>query len=183
MDNKIIHTATTKTGKTISFRYPTIADVEILKDYIKELSVEKTFILFQGQQKTLEQEKKGLKEKIKAISENKAVFILAFINGKLAGLSDVELQPMAKSHVGDLGITVAKKYRGEEIGKLLMGLVLVEAVKKIRELKIITLECFAINIAANNLYRKLGFVEYDHLPDGLKCRGKFSDSILMYKKI
>ena len=51
MENNIIHTAITKSGKTISFRYPTIDDAEILKNYINKISAEKSFLLMQGVQK------------------------------------------------------------------------------------------------------------------------------------
>jgi len=180
---KFIFQTKTKTGQTVSFRYPTIADAQILMNYINKLSAEKSFILFQGEQQTLKREKKWLQEKIKAIKKNKAVFVLAFINENLIGLSDVELQPMAKNHVGDFGITVAQKYRGKGIGKILMDLIISQAIKKIKKLKIITLECFATNDIGLGLYKKMGFIEYGRLTQGLKRRGKFCDSILMYKKI
>lgn len=59
MEN-IIFQSTTKTGKTVSFRYPTINDAQILMDYINKISLEKTYILMQGVQKTLNEEKNGL---------------------------------------------------------------------------------------------------------------------------
>lgn len=49
MDTKIIYKSKTKTGKEIIFRYPTIDDVEILKDFINKISAEKTYVLFQGE--------------------------------------------------------------------------------------------------------------------------------------
>ena len=39
-----------KSGEEIFFRYPTIKDVEQLKNYINQISLEKTFILYQGEQ-------------------------------------------------------------------------------------------------------------------------------------
>lgn len=182
MENIIFQT-TTKTGKTISFRYLTIDDVEILKNYINKISAEKSFILLQGKQKTLEEEKKWVDSAVKEINNKTAVFILAFIENKLVGLSDIQTAYEAKLHVGSFGITVAKDCRGEGIGKILMKLVIKESIKNIKKLKIITLECFAINLAGIGLYKKLGFKEYGCLPNGLKRRGKFSDAILMYKKV
>jgi len=181
MENNIIHTAVTKSGKTVSFRYPTIDDAEILMNYINKISLEKTFILFQGQQKTLEDEVKWLEIFTKNKNEN--VIILAFIEDKLIGLSDIKLGFSAKNHVGSFGITVAKEYRGEGIGKKLMEFVIKESIKNIKDLKIIELECFASNLIAQNLYKKFGFKEYGRLPKGLKRRGKFDDAILMYKKV
>jgi len=64
-----------------------------------------------------------------------------------------------------------------------MDLVIKKAIKNIKELKVITLECFTTNTIAISLYQKLGFKEYGRLPQGLKRRGKFVDETLMYKKI
>lgn len=183
MENKIIHTAVTKSGKIISFRYPTINDAEILMNYINKISAEKSFILFQGEQQTLEEETKWLKDKLEKINKNECVFITAFIGNKLIASSEITLQSKVKNHIGVFGITVAKKYRGEGIGKILMELVIEESIEKIKDLKIIDLEVFANNLIAQNLYKKMGFIEYGRLPDGLKRRGKFVDAILMYKKV
>ncbi|MDD4027203.1 MAG: GNAT family N-acetyltransferase [Candidatus Shapirobacteria bacterium] len=183
MNNKIIHTATTKTGKTVSFRYPTIADAEILKNYINKISAEKSFITFQGEQQTLEEEIKWLKEKIELITKDECVFIMAFIDNKLVASSEITLKNLVKKHIGSFGITVDIDYRGEGIGKTLMELVIKESIKKIKQLKIIELEVFGDNSIAQNLYKKMGFIKYGRLPNGLKHGKKFVDAILMYKQI
>jgi len=183
MDNKIIHTAITKTGKTVSFRYPTTHDAERLKDYINKLSTEKTFILLQGEQQSLEEETKWLKNKLELVLKKECVFIMAFIDGKIAGSSEITLKSLAKKHVGVFGITINKEYRGDGIGNILMNLVIKESVKKIKYLKIIELSVFANNYIAQNLYKKMGFVEFGRLPDGIKRLGKFEDEILMYKLV
>ncbi len=117
------------------------------------------------------------------VNKKECVYILAFIKNDLIACSEITLEPLIKNHIGDFGITVAKKFRGEGIGKILMDLVIKESIKNIKNLKIITLECFGINIIGLNLYKKLGFKEYGILPGGLKRRGKYEDAILMYKKI
>ena len=60
MSEKIIYTTKTKTGKTISFRYPAIDDVQVVTDFINKASKERTFITFQGEQQSLEDEQKYL---------------------------------------------------------------------------------------------------------------------------
>lgn len=181
--DKYIYQITTKTGNTVSFRYPTIMDAEILMNYINKISAEKSFISFQGEQQTLEKETNWLKDKLEKIKEKECVYLLGFIDNKLIGCSEVELKSLIKKHIGGFGISVAKECRGEGVGKILMDLVIKEAIKNIKELKIITLECFAINNIAINLYQKLGFKEYGRLPQGLKRQGKFVDEVLMFKKI
>jgi RimJ/RimL family protein N-acetyltransferase len=176
-----IDTFISKSGKEIKFRYPTIDDAEILKNYINKISLEKTFILMQGVQKTLRDEIKWIQNFLK--TPNKTVIILAFVDKKLVGVSDISLKDEAKKHIGSFGITITKKFRGQGIGEKLMDLVISESIKNIKDLKIIELEVFGQNKTAQNLYRKLGFIEYGKLPKSLKRRGQFDDAIYMYKKI
>lgn len=75
---------------------------------------------------------------------------------------------MPKSHVGEFGISVALDFRGQGIGQKIMELVISESIRAMPEIKIIDLEVFSQNQIAQNLYRKLGFIEYGKLPDGLK---------------
>lgn len=182
MENIILQT-TTKSGKTVSFRYPTIDDVQILTDYINKLSLERTFITFQGEQQTFEEEKKWLEDKLEKINKKECVFIMAFIDEKLVASSEITLKSLVEDHIGSFGITVDIDYRGEGIGRNLMELVVYESIKNIEKLKIIILGVFADNPIAQNLYKKLGFIEYGSLPEGIKHKDNFVDHILMYKKI
>lgn len=183
MDNKIIFKTTTKTGKTLTFRYPTIDDLQMLTDFINKASQEKTFINFQGEEIKLEDEKKWLDSTIEKIKSKEKVYLMAFVDGNFAGASDIELGSFTKRHNGLFGIIIDNNYRGEGVGEALMKLVISESKKNIKELKIIILECFADNFIAKNLYKKLGFIEYGLLPDGIKRKGKYMDEVLMYNKI
>ena len=170
-----------KTGKEILFRYPTIDDAKKLMNYINKLSAERTYILMQGVQKTLEDEKKWLQSFLE--HQDRKVIISAFYKNKLIGVSAIELKDGAKNHVGGFGITVAKDFRGEGIGKKLMELVLNESIKHIKGLKIIQLEVFGENKLAQNMYQKFGFQEFGRLPQGVKRLNRYDDAILMYKKV
>ena len=182
MEN-IISQFTTKSGKTVYFRYPTINDAEILMNYINKLSLEKTFLTLQGEQQTLEEETKWLKSFIEKINKSELVFLMAFIGDNLIATSHIELKDKIKNHIGGFGITVSKDYRGDGIGKKLMELVISESIKKIKGLKIIELEVFGDNPIAQNLYKKMGFIEYGRLPKGIKHKEKFVDAVLMYKNL
>lgn len=182
MENIILETKT-KSDKTISFRYPTIDDTEILMNYINKISLEKSFITFQGEQTTFEDEKKWLESKLEAIQNKKCVFILAFIENKLVGNTDINSGVFFAKHVGDFGITIDIDYRGNGIGELLMDLVIKESIKNIDGLKIIKLGVFSDNLIGQNLYKKMGFIEYGRLPEGAKHADNFVDEIFMYKKI
>lgn len=182
-DNKIILKTTTKTGKTLTFRYPTIGDLQILTDFVNKVSKEKTFIDLQGEKVKIEDEKKWLELTLEKIKNKEKVAIIAFVNDKLAGFSDIELDTFANKHNGIFTITIDRDYRGNGIGKALMKLVISKAKKNIEGLKLIVLDCFASNIVAKKLYRKMGFVKYGCLPDGFKRRGKYDDQVFMYKEI
>ena len=182
MENIIFQT-TTKTGKSLTFRYPTIDDLQILTDYINKASAEKTFITYQGEQVSLEEETKWLNSKLEDIQNKKGVFVLAFIDGKLVGNSDIESGIFFARHVGNFGITIDIDFRGEGIGEILMDLVIKEAIKNINGLKIIKLGVFSNNSIAQKLYKKMGFIEYGRLPGGDKYKGGFVDEILMYKLV
>lgn len=178
-----IDTFTTKSGKEIKFRYPVIEDAENLKNYINKISAEQSFLLLQGFQNTTESETNWLKDKLEKISKNQSVYLCGFCDDQLVTCAEVELGFEAKSHVGNFGISVALDFRGFGIGEKIMELVIAESIKKMPELKIVDLEVFGQNQIAQNLYRKMGFIEYGKLPNGLKRKGQFDDAIYMYKKI
>lgn len=181
--DKYIYQTTTKSGKEIKFRYPTIDDLQILINYINKASKEKTFITFQGEKIKLEDEKKWLESTIQKIKKKEKIYLMAFVDGQFAGSSDIELASMVRKHIGIFGIIVDNNFRGGGIGKLLMDLVIKEATKNLIGLKIITLECFANNKVAISLYQKMGFIKFGCLPKSLERKGKMDDAILMYKKV
>lgn len=180
---KIIYKNKTKTGRIISFRYPTIDDLQIITNFMNKISKERTFISFQGEEIKLENEKKWLKSTIQKIKNKEKVYIMAFIGKNFVGSSDIDLQDKIKFCQGFFGIIIDKDFRGDGIGKILMEQVIKEAKKNMKNLKIITLEVFGSNSIAQNLYKKLGFVEFGRLPEGIKYKNEFIDEVLMYKKI
>jgi putative acetyltransferase len=180
---KIIFQGKTKTGKEIIVRYPEISDLEQLLNYINTVSDERIFIRYQGEHETLESEKKYLDKKLDEIKNKKSVNLLAVSNGQIVGVSDVKMFDKTEKHIGLFGITIAKDFRGEGIGSLLMDLVLKEAEKELVGLKIITLEVYSTNEIAKKLYSKMGFKEYGFLPGGVSRNNTFEDAVMMYKNI
>jgi ribosomal protein S18 acetylase RimI-like enzyme len=183
MDGKIVFEGTTKKGTPITIRYPTKNDVQAMLDYINMLSKEQTFIRFQGEELTLEFETNYLNELLKKFTELKAVHLLVFTDNNLIGSADINLDEKVFQHNGVFGITVAKDYRGEGIGTLLMEKTLEEAVKELPDLKLITLGAFATNPLAIQMYEKFGFKEYGTLPEGIVHKGEFIDYKYMFKKV
>lgn len=180
---KVVFQGKTKTGKEIIVRYPRMSDLKKMLDYINTLSDEKTFIAYQGEHETMESERKYLKKRLEDIENKKATHLLVFHKNELIGISDIKIKERVKKHVGEFGITVAKEFRGDGIGKLLIDLIEKEAKKEIPQMKIITLSVFPTNEIAKNLYRKSGFIEYGILPNGLSRNDHFEDEIFMYKQV
>jgi len=179
----IVYRGKTKSGKDLLIRYLSKEDIPELLKLMNKISLEKTFILFQGEQLTLKEETKYVQEKLKKIKKNKLVKLLAFVNNQLAGVSDIELKNKVVSHQGSFGIIIDKNFRGDGVGGILMDNVIKEAKEKFKSLKIIDFDVFGDNIIAQNLYKKMGFKKYGLLPKGIKHRDKFVDQILMYKEI
>jgi len=179
----IIYQGKTKTGKKIVVRYPEMGDLEEMLVFINNLSDEKTFVRYQGEHETVESEKKYLEGRLEAIKDKKAVHLLVFCKNKLIGASDIHMMDKTEKHIGVLGISIAKNFRGEGVGKILMNLVEEEAKKKLPDLKMITLGVNSPNTVARDMYKKMGFVEYGILPNGISRGEKFENAVLMYKNI
>jgi RimJ/RimL family protein N-acetyltransferase len=178
-----IYQGRTKTGRNIIVRYPNLSDLNEMLRYINELSREKTFITYQGEQETLESEAQFLNSKLKGIRDKTSILLLVINNKKVIATAGIDMHDKTQNHVGVLGISIAKNFRGDGIGKLLMDLIIKEAKKKIAAIKIVTLNVYSTNSIARNLYKKIGFIEYGILPKGIIRGGKFEDTILMYKNI
>lgn len=180
---KIVFQGKTKTGKEIIIRYPQIGDEKEMWRYINELSREKTFIRFQGEEILFEDEKNYLKSLLKQIEERKSLSLLVFYGNKLVSIAGINMRDKTEKHIGVFGISVAKVFRGDGIGKILMEKLFEEAKKEIPQLKIVTLEVYQKNSIARRIYEKFGFKEYGLLPNGIMRDNTFEDDILMYKNI
>jgi RimJ/RimL family protein N-acetyltransferase len=180
---KVIYTGKTKQGKDILVSYPKSSDAKSLLDYINTLSREKTFIRFQGETISLEDEIKYLEDQLDKISKGRAIQLLAFCGEELISVIDFRMQDKTERHIGMLGISVAKNFRGEGIGSLMLELVLNEAVTNFPSLEIVCLQVFSNNTIAIGMYEKFGFIEYGKLPRGIKLEGGYDDMIYMYKNV
>ncbi len=183
MEEKIVYKGTTTKGHTILIRYPTEKDAQTMCDYINALSIEQTFVRFQGEQISLEDEEKYLQEQLKKIAKKQTVQLLVFCNEQLIGIAGIDMKDRTEKHEGVLGISLQKEFRGEGIGKKLMELLLQEAEDNVPNLRLVTLGVFGHNDLAINMYKKFGFFEHGRLPEGVAHKGQFVDHVYMYKKI
>ena len=183
MKRKIVFKGLSKKGNKIIVCYPTEDDAQIFCDYINALSKEKTFVRFQGEEVSLEDETKYLNTQLEKIAKKQTVELLVFCNNKLIGISSIDMKDKTESHEGVFGISVARESRGEGIGRKFMQLVLEEAEKNMPQLRIITLGVFGDNPLAKKMYEEFGFKEYGKLPKGSLHKEKYVDHIYMYKNV
>ncbi len=167
----------------VVFRYPLEGDAPALLEYINTVSREQTFISFQGEQLSLEQEIAWLRSRLEVIAAGGGVSILACEGNDVIGTSAVDSKPLAESHIGVFGITVAAHRRGLGIGSLLMDLTIAEAERRLNGLRIIELSVFGNNPRAQRMYSDKGFVQFGRLPEGFRHRGAFVDQILMFRRV
>ncbi len=182
MKEKIVYQGKTKKGNHIIIRYPNKDDARAMCNYINTLSKEQTFIRFQGEEVSLENETKYLNSQLEKIEKKQAVQLLVFFGNQLIGISGIDMKDKTESHEGSFGISIAKEFRGEGIGKKLMELVIEEAKNNLSQLKIITLGVFGNNPLASAIYKKFGFKEFGTLPEGILHKGEYINHVYMYKK-
>ena len=179
---KIVWEGRSRQGKNILIRSLQHNDAEALCRYMNALSEERTFIRFQGEQLTLEEETAYLSGQLQRMEQNQTIQLVALCEGTVVGAADVNRKDLVEKHVGVLGMSVAQPYRGEGIGALLLETVLKEAAAQLPHLRIIILEVFSDNTLAIAMYQKYGFVEYGRLPEGILHNQSYVDTVYMYRK-
>jgi RimJ/RimL family protein N-acetyltransferase len=178
----IVYQGKTNKDHEIVIRYPMKTDSAEMLRYINTLSKEQTFILFQGEQLTIKEETAYLRSLLNKMKKGNAMMLLVFYHNQLIGESNVEMRDKATKHEGSFGISIAREFRNEGIGKILIQVTLDEAKKTLSNIRIMTLGCFANNPLAYELYKKFNFIEYGKLPKGILHKGTYIDHIFMYKQ-
>ncbi len=171
-----------KLGKKFILRTPKEQDVEALHRFVSDLIAEDIYLL-RGPQDTisLEEEKKWLNSKLKEIEDKEMVLITAFFEDKVAGQVHLEVGEYRGRYLGKIGISIAKEFRGEGLGEKLMTEIEAEALNL--KLKILHLEVFVDNKVADNLYKKLGYIEFGMLPKSIEYKGNMIDEKYLYKRL
>lgn len=163
-------------------------DIQRAQEFLEYFNslVEEEAMICLDRKKNLEQEIKWLNSNLEAQQKKKKVVTIAEDekNRRIVGIAEITLKSERQSHVGELGISVKKEYRGKGVGKMLLDSVLSLAVEKLDpKPQIIRLSVFSENDVAINLYRKAGFIEVAVVPEQYQYKGKKVDEIIMIKKV
>ncbi|GIW63570.1 MAG: N-acetyltransferase [Patescibacteria group bacterium] len=170
-----------KDTELVTIRYPRWQDLDKLLEYTNNLAQEDTYIALDNRAISRDEEIEYLSSTFKAIEQGNKVLLIAELNNKIISVADIKRKSnfAKEKHIGILGISVSKDYRGLGLGKVMLSSVIKEASNVISGLKMIVLEVFSENEVAVNLYKRFGFVEFGRLKKGLYYKDSYIDCIKM----
>jgi len=180
---KIVKTFITKTGQEAVIRYPKWEDLDAMIDFINGISAEDIYTTFSGEVIYKDGELHFLTEMIKSMEHRNGVYLTCFVEGNMAGSATVLRETAHRKrsyHVGMFGINIDKNFRSNGIGEEFAKETLKEAKRHIEGVKMFTLNVYAPNEVAINLYKKLGFKESGRIPKAIWYKGDYIDLINMY---
>ncbi len=167
-----------KDGREVTLRAPKWDDLDDMLEFINSLVDEGADIMMDTKQ-TREQEVEWLARLLTRLEKDEITVVVAEVDGRFVGQTEVTPQNMRSKHVGVLGIALKDGCR--EIGTELMK----EAETQSRRLglEILNIEVFATNDRAKHVYEKLGYREVGAWPKVIKKDGAYIDGILMSKEL
>ncbi len=173
---------TAKNGKEVVLRSMKWEDIDSVLKYADDLYQEwennLSFGVPMSKKPTFEEEGRWLADNLLSIEQGKQVCVVAEVDGKLAGCSQVDKpQNIAMSHYGDLGISLSKEFRDTGIGSEMMKTLLDESRKA--GFVFIELKVFSSNPRAIHLYEKMGFKQTGRVPSKIIRNGNQIDDIIM----
>ncbi len=153
--------------------------VRELNSFINALVDEGALILVDSHV-SLKDEAAWKKDWISKQERKNGYLLVARVEGKLAGTSEASRERWKGRNNINLGLALAKAYRGIGLGEALLrtnaGLTEVFFKPKPKNIYLSVLET---NKPAYNLYRKLGFKEFAVFPGWVLHKGKYMDGIFL----
>lgn len=169
-----------KDGRRVILRTPMWEDLDDLMELINSLVEEEALIVI-NRKVTREEEAEWLSEHLVNIEKGRAIVVTAEIGGKVIGNSEVTKLGGNQSHVGILGIIVAKEYRDLGIGMRMLETLIEESRKT--GLKLLVLDMLSTNARARHVYEKVGFKEAGRVPKMVFTKEGYIDVIRMYLEL
>lgn len=171
-----------KDGRELTLRKAEKGDAANILAYLNQIGGESDNLLFgkDGMQMPVEAEEEFI-ESVNA-SET-SVMLVGLVENEIACVGSISASSRERiAHLGEVAVSVAKKYWRLGIGEALMK-GLIAFASQTGRLKTLYLGVRDGNDGAVALYHKLGFMEYGKFPGFFQINGQFQDEILMYKKI
>ena len=172
--------------KIIRLRDRTIVRIELLtgkedsrefQRFINALTREGTYLLM-NKSVTLDEEKQWLQTQNTAQRKGQQLHLKALVDEHLIGTCSAK-PGFGRNHGNvNLGITIAKPWRGKGIGHILLKELIQQSENKWRP-KNIYLQVVSVNKKALHLYESLGFRIIARLPQWFEYDKKFYDEYLL----
>ena len=176
----VLYVFTAKDGREVILRTPKWEDLNDALEFINSL-VEEDAMILMNTKKTREQEIDWLLENMKKLEKGKIIMITAEVDGRMVGIVEIRPHFGKMSHVGSLGISIKKGYRGIGIGFDLMKEAEKHAIHM--RLKTMQLEVFEKNERAIHVYEKMGYKVTGRIPEGVLQNDEYMDVLIMTRKL
>jgi RimJ/RimL family protein N-acetyltransferase len=174
-------TMTLRDGKRVELRgLRANENIRMLCNFINAFTRERAY-LTRNKLISLKKEREWLKKTLKDERRGNEIYLGAFYKGRLVGSCEGHRGSEAMRRNVEMGITVAKEFRGVGLGKLLLKRV-INLVKRKLKPRIIYLYYLEDNKPALALYEKMGFREVARLPKWVDHYGKLQDDVIMVLK-
>ncbi|MBO3832463.1 MAG: GNAT family N-acetyltransferase [Candidatus Brockarchaeota archaeon] len=167
-------------GRRLVLRSPRWEDLDELMSFINSLVEEGTNITV-NRKVTREEEAEWLAELLANIEKGRTIGVVAEVDGKVVGNSEVTRGTGSQGHVGFLGVGVAREYRDLGIGTRMLK-TLIEESRRIG-LRLLVLDVYAMNARARHVYKKLGFREAGTVPNMACTKNGYVSVIRMFLEL
>ncbi|HXE57529.1 MAG TPA: GNAT family protein [Gemmatimonadales bacterium] len=169
-------------GRTVVLRHPEPDDAPAVLAYLRLAGGESPYLTFGSEGPGLSEAEE--REFLARVAATDNTFALAALDGdRVVGLVTFEggRRPRTR-HTGELGISVAREYHGQGVGRALLERLIgwAQASGVVRKLD---LRVRVDNAAAIRLYERLGFVVEGRIRRDLLIDGAFHDAFLMGRPI
>lgn len=174
---KIIKSFKSKKGNNTIIRYPQPGDLDNVLQFANALVEEDTFVML-NQPMTREEEEKWLRDTLEKMEKGQKIQLVCEVNGVYAGNCEIRRRDKRQSHVGEVGISIAKAYREEGIGTELLKTLIDEG--KGMGLRLLVMNCFETNARALHVYEKLGFRRAGTVPGVYAYKSDYIGEVRLY---
>jgi RimJ/RimL family protein N-acetyltransferase len=175
---KTVRAFSMRDGRNVVLRTPTWNDLDDLLSLINSL-VEEGANIIVGKRVTKQEEIDWLSKALASLETDEAFYLVAEVDGRVVGNSELTKTSGRDSHVGRLGIAIREGFRNLGIGTEMMKALFEQA--RVWGLRGVTLGHFATNERAHRLYQRMGFVEVGRIPKKFLRDGRYTDEIVMVK--
>lgn len=149
-------------------------DLPIIVAALNKVIREGKYLFLNNEIVNMEEERQWFKHSVEA----GMLYLVAKVEGKVAGGASIHPQTDKRAHVAQFGIFICDGYRNLGLGTA-MTKEFIEIAKK-RGFEILQLSVFANNTRALNVYRKCGYKEIGWLSRDIKFPdGKYTDRIYL----